>query len=123
MNFICIKLFYDFRTVIFNRKDCRKTVICSFKRISRMCASIVDYSALFSKEIVKDFSFLFEICNVSSMVIEGARTLFLFLVYIKGRKNRKTKQLFIQTNTKHSKTQNNLQNYSSMTSLLLKDNP
>ena len=88
-----------------------------------MCASIVDYSALFSKEIVKDLSFLFEICNVSSMVIEGARTLFLFLVYIKGRKNRKTKQLFIQTNTKHSKTQNSLQNYSSMTSLLLKDNP
>ena len=50
--------FFDFCNVIFSKRDCRKTVFCSFKRISRKF-SIVDGSALFSKEIVKDLSFLF----------------------------------------------------------------
>ena len=47
----------------------RKTVISSFKRISWKFASIVDNSALFSKEIVKNLSFLFEICNVIIIMI------------------------------------------------------
>ena len=61
MSFIWIKIFYDFRNTIFSTKDHRKTVICYFQRISKMFASIVDYSALFNNEIVKDLSFLLEI--------------------------------------------------------------
>ena len=38
--------------------------ITSFKRTRRKFASIVDYNALFSKEIVKDLSLLFEIFSV-----------------------------------------------------------
>ena len=64
MSFIWIKIFYDFRNVIFSKRDPRKTVICSFKRISRKFASIADYSALFSKEIVKDLCIPYKICNV-----------------------------------------------------------
>ena len=61
-------MFYGFWNVIFSKKDGRKTVaICSFKRISKKLHSIVDYSALFSKEIVK--SFLFEIRNVVIIIL------------------------------------------------------
>ena len=79
MNLIWIKIFYDFRNVIFSKKDRTKTVICSFKRISRKLASIVNYSELFSKEIVKDFSFLFEICIVIIIIINWWNTRYLLL--------------------------------------------
>ena len=70
MSFIWIKMFSGFCNVIFSKKDGRKTVaICSFKRISKKFPSIVDYSALFSKEIVKDLSFLFEIINVIIIIL------------------------------------------------------
>ena len=69
MSFILIKIFYDFRNVIFSKGDCIKTVICSFKIISRKFASIVDYSAMFCKKLVKDLTFLFEICNVIIVMI------------------------------------------------------
>ena len=66
-DYISIKIVYDFRNVIFSKRDRRKTVICSFKRICRKFASIVDYSALFTKESVKDLIFLFEIFNVITL--------------------------------------------------------
>ena len=74
MSFIWIKIFYDFCNVIFSNRDRRKTVICSFKRISRKLASIIDYSALFSKKIVKDLSFLFEISIVIIIMINWWNT-------------------------------------------------
>ena len=40
-----------------------------FKRISRKLGSIVDYSALFIEETIKDLSILFKICNVIIIMI------------------------------------------------------
>ena len=59
MSFIWINICYDFRNVIFSKRDVEKTVICSLG-ISKKLASIVDYSVLFSKKTVKDLSFLLE---------------------------------------------------------------
>ena len=69
------RFFYYFCNVIFSKGGRRKTVICSFKRISGKFASILDYSALFSKEIAKDLSFLFEICNVIFVMINWRKLL------------------------------------------------
>ena len=63
------KLYLDQDFLWFLQGDRRKTVICPFKRISWRFASIVDYNTLFSKEIVKDLSFLSEICNVIIIMI------------------------------------------------------
>ena len=59
MSFIWINICYDFRNVIFSKRDVEKTVIFSLG-ISKKLASIVDYSVLFSKKTVKDLSFLLE---------------------------------------------------------------
>ena len=80
MYFIWIKIFYDFQNAIFSKRDRRKTVICSFKRISRNFTSVVDYSALFSKEIVRDLSFLFEICNGIVIMINWWNTWYFFII-------------------------------------------
>ena len=64
ISFIWIKIFYDSHNFILSKGDHRKTVIFSFERINIKFASIGDHRALFSKEIVKDLNFLFEICNV-----------------------------------------------------------
>ena len=74
MNFIWIKVFYDFYKVVFSTGYCRKTGTCFFKRISRKFACIVDYNALFSKEIVKDLSFVFEIYNLIFILINWWNT-------------------------------------------------
>ena len=79
VSFIWRIFFNDFCNVIFSKGDRKKTVICYFKRISRKFASIVDYSALFSKQVVKDLSFLFEICNVIIIMINWLNTRFFFL--------------------------------------------
>ena len=80
MKIIWINIFYDFRNVIFIKRNRTKTVICSFKRISRKLASIVDYSALLSKEIVKDLSLRFEICNVIIIMINWWNTMYFFII-------------------------------------------
>ena len=64
-----------------------------------------------------------DVIFLSSIVIEGARTFSFSKCILKKTKTEKTKLLLTQTNTQHSKTQNTLQHYFSMTSLLLKDNP
>ena len=66
--------FFHFCNVIFIKGGRRKTIICSFKRIGGKIASIVDYGALFSKEIVKYLSFLFEICNAIIIMINWWNT-------------------------------------------------
>ena len=43
-------------------------------------ASIVDYSALLSKEIVRDLSFLSEICNVIIIMINWWNTRYFFII-------------------------------------------
>ena len=58
MGFIQIKIFNDFCNTIFSKGDSSKKVICSFKGICRKFASIVNFRALLSKEIVEDLSFL-----------------------------------------------------------------
>ena len=80
VSFIWIMFFYDFCDAIFSKGDRRKTVICSFKRIGRKVANIADYSALFSKEIVKDLSFFFEICNVIIIIINWLNTRYCFII-------------------------------------------
>ena len=77
---IWIKIFHDFRNVIFSKRDHRNTAICSFNRISRKFASIVD-SALFSKEIVKDLSFVFEISNLIIIMINWWNARYFFIIY------------------------------------------
>ena len=54
--------------------------------------------------------------------MEGARTVFFFLVHIKETKTEKTKPLSIQINTNLStfKNQNSLQNYFSMAKFAFK---
>ena len=56
MSFIRVKIFYNFRNVVFSKIDRGETATCFFKIINRKFASVVDYSALFSKEIVEDRS-------------------------------------------------------------------
>ena len=60
--------FYDFWNVVFSKGDHGKTVTSFLKRISGDFASISDCSALFSKEIVKDVRFVFEVCNIIIMI-------------------------------------------------------
>ena len=58
MGFIKIKIFNDFCNIIFSKGDSSKKVIYSVKGICRKFANIVNFRALFSKEIVEDLSLL-----------------------------------------------------------------